>query len=277
MYSRVETITPEIAKEYLKHNLNNRNPKLRAIEKYARDMKNGEWQFTPQGISFFENGNLADGQNRLLAVIRAGIPVDFYVTYDVPNESTIQDRGVSRSVPDILRMSGMSSSAATSNGVALSNFLFGMTGRMSVSDQTIMAFTEDNEQDICDALLASSRGVGENGTLAKKAPITAAAFCALRCGIPVDCLTRFFTVVNSGFCEKREETPAVVLRNFLLNSYTGALFENRKIAFYTALNAIRDFANGIPRTKKYSIQQKPAFWPYVKKIVEKHLADYKKD
>ena len=66
--STVETITPQLAKAYLEKNKDNRKTSRHRIGIYSRDMRSGKW--TPGSpISFFDNGDLADGQHRLLAVV----------------------------------------------------------------------------------------------------------------------------------------------------------------------------------------------------------------
>ena len=96
MYSRVELITPEMATMYLEKNTHNRKVKQEAVRRYANDMKNGNWQLNNQGIAFHKDGSLADGQHRLLAIVLSKTAVEMLVTYDVPDETTLFDRGVIR-------------------------------------------------------------------------------------------------------------------------------------------------------------------------------------
>ena len=274
MYSRIETITPEIAGLYLKRNENNRRKKPAGIRRYAQDMAAGKWQLSPQGISFYESGKLADGQNRLEAVILANIPVDFYVTYDVPNESTIQDRCIVRSSADILKMSGVNSAASTTNGVALANMLFTLAGYNKPSESSLNDFITENENLICQALSVCNRGEGGN-KIANKAPITAAAFCALYCGVDFDGLCDFFGCVNSGYQAGHEQDAAIFLRNYLIQEYTNSSHRERCTAFMYTTNAIRDFAYGKPRRRKYPANTKPVFFDYTKKhAINKYLASF---
>lgn len=271
MYSRVETITPDIAKEYLKKNYKNRNIRTRVVKKYATDMKNGEWQLSPQGISFYENGDLADGQHRLEGIILANCPIDLYVTYDVPRASTIQDRVALRSTADVLKMDGLSSYAASTSGVSLANMLFRLAGKSSVSEGTLRRFIVDYEKLISDALSIS--GCKSNGNqLTRISPVSAAVFCALYCDLEKDKILEFMKIVNSGFYEKPCEQSAIVLRNFLIQSYVGNNIAEKKFAFVVATNAIKDFANGIPRQKIYKSNTEPSFWKYVKKkAIDKYI------
>jgi hypothetical protein len=68
---KVQTITPELAGRWLKHNQHNRSPRKNRISQYAADMADGRWQVTGDPIRFNCNGELIDGQNRLFACIQA--------------------------------------------------------------------------------------------------------------------------------------------------------------------------------------------------------------
>ena len=267
MYSRVETITPELALKYLEHNRKNRVLRPSVVKRYANDMLNGYWQLTPQGISFYENGDLADGQHRLNAVVHANIPVEFQVTYGVAEDCTIQDRVIKRSTSDVLHLAGVTSSAATTNGIAAINYLFVMANNHGVvSDTTIKKFLEDgkNEELICESLAISN--VGSNKMqLLRKAPIIAGIYCALYCGVPKECLYSFAKIANSGFTDSPKEQAAIVLRNYMIQNFTNKNTAERRFAFVVATNAIKDFASGTPRQKVYKSNTDPAFWKYVKK------------
>jgi hypothetical protein len=105
------TVTPQVAKQWLGKNAeNNRLPKASKIPSYARDMLAGNWQTdTGETIKFDLAGNLIDGQNRLRAVIVAGVPVTFDVAYDVPQSAMqVVDSGAARTAGDVLRIAGVS-------------------------------------------------------------------------------------------------------------------------------------------------------------------------
>lgn len=55
MYSRQETITPEVAAAYLQKSVSNRPIQRMTVKNYARDMLNGKWELNEQGIGFYEN------------------------------------------------------------------------------------------------------------------------------------------------------------------------------------------------------------------------------
>lgn len=95
-------VTPEIAALWLAKNIaNNRNRSERNIKDFARKMANGEWYLTSQGIGFTESGAMADGQNRLAAIVSSGKTIKvavavglsgrFYLGVDVGKRRTLRD------------------------------------------------------------------------------------------------------------------------------------------------------------------------------------------
>lgn len=100
------TVTPQLAKQWLGKNAdNNRNAKRTKIPSYARDMINGNWNSdTGETIKFDFEGELIDGQNRLQAVIMAGVPVAF----DVPRRAMqVIDTGATRTAGDAMKIAGV--------------------------------------------------------------------------------------------------------------------------------------------------------------------------
>lgn len=107
-YETVE-VSPVLAKRWLGKNAeNNRLPKGSKIPQYAREMLAGNWQTdTGETIKFDPEGELIDGQNRLHAVVMAGVSLAFDIAYDVPRRAMqVVDTGASRTAGDALRIAG---------------------------------------------------------------------------------------------------------------------------------------------------------------------------
>jgi hypothetical protein len=81
--SKVQTITPAKAAEWLEANTTNRPVSRTVVRSFAEAMKRGEWIVTHQGIAFDVSGVLIDGQHRLAAVLDADVPVAMTVFTDV--------------------------------------------------------------------------------------------------------------------------------------------------------------------------------------------------
>jgi hypothetical protein len=105
--SKVQTVTPQKAAEYLERNTANRPLSKRTMRDFAAAMRRGEWQVTHQGIAFDTDGALVDGQHRLAAVIEADLPVEMTVFTDVPAGAfDVLDTGKRRNAADVLAIEG---------------------------------------------------------------------------------------------------------------------------------------------------------------------------
>lgn len=262
-------ITPEMAKEmWQKRNPENRLIRKRVVSTYANVMAKGEWQLNAEGISFYENGKLRDGHHRILAIIESGATVRMQVTYGVPNESFICDRGLARSAGDILKMSGRGD--LSSNYVAGTiNFLVGTLQQkwIKANDATILDFTEDWGDTV--KLAADIAASGATNAIGKKSSISAAIFCALICGVDEKVLRRFATVLNTGFADNPAEYPAIVVRNMLPTFAAGG--QERIRLFNVATRAIEDFRYCRPRKKAYDKNGEPEYYKRVKaQILDKY-------
>lgn len=100
----IEMITPAKAAEYLKLNTRNRPMRADQVASYARDMTAGKWKWNGQPISFAP-GLLLDGQNRLAAIISAGVPVRMLVVRGLePDAQETIDAGKKRLFSEALQM-----------------------------------------------------------------------------------------------------------------------------------------------------------------------------
>lgn len=103
----VVTITPEIAKELLKHNTGNRKINQANVKRIAEDMIAGDYKLNGETIKIYEDGTLADGQHRLMACVLAGVPFETYIIKGIKKDvlPTI-DAGKQRSLVESLNMVG---------------------------------------------------------------------------------------------------------------------------------------------------------------------------
>lgn len=100
-----EEITPDYAIELLENMGPNRNLSEAHASKFKRDMVNGNWYATGQGISIDTNGQLADGMHRLWGVIESGVTVKMLVARNIdPRAKPAMDANRVRSFGDDLRI-----------------------------------------------------------------------------------------------------------------------------------------------------------------------------
>lgn len=124
---KIETvlITPAMATEFLKRNSNNRPVKEKRIIKYAKDMLEDNWiAETGETIKILLNGNLGDGQHRLMAIQKAGIPVKMQIAFDCSNDIfKVIDSGCSRNASDVFKIDKINYSSKAPSIIVLHNKL----------------------------------------------------------------------------------------------------------------------------------------------------------
>ena len=106
MYLAKVKVTPEMAYDLLMKNNKNRSISRRKVEMIINDIKSDRFELTHQPIAISEDGELVDGQHRLLAVYESGVPVDMFVAYNAPRSTKI-DIGKPRDVRTALFMAGI--------------------------------------------------------------------------------------------------------------------------------------------------------------------------
>lgn len=252
MRSEMIEVTPDMASDWLgQNNILNRNLRQRIAVKYAADMRAGKWQLTHQGIAFYDDGTLADGQHRLHAIQLAMIPVRMMVTFDVPKATSIGiDQNLARTVSDSLLIGGCDEWIANKYTVAITRSLaerFGET-RTDLSASQIEAFARNNEATIKFVLSLTSKarkhGLGS-------APIYACLACAFEGGESPAMLTRFHHILQNGEISGPHENSVIRLREFCL-SYPGQWHGPLRVSSARKTQrAIKAFCDKTPLTKLY--------------------------
>src|SRR4051812_15220853 len=106
--SRVLIITPELATIILERmNEKNRRQRRANITRFAAAMDAKEWVLTGDTIKF-SRARLLDGQNRLAACVRSGVPFKTHVVFGVDeNAFTRIDAGAKRTNPDTFQVAAV--------------------------------------------------------------------------------------------------------------------------------------------------------------------------
>jgi len=159
----VEDITPERAAAILAANPSNRALKKGIVAQIAADIKDGRWLFNGQPILISEGGELIDGQHRLSAIIKAGVPVQCAVVggIDFAARRTV-DTGTSRTAGDLLQLSGHSQGNLLAS-ITRMVMSYERTDGRSISN-THISKTEINERADADSALKESMAFGRRAT-----------------------------------------------------------------------------------------------------------------
>jgi hypothetical protein len=177
---RLVEVTPELAKEFLKHTKINRPLSVSNVNFLTREILKNSWMLTGESIKFDSDGYLIDGQHRLNAIIKSGKKVLLMIMYGVDsNVFSVLDTGRKRTGSDVLAINGLENYTLAASTIRLINQFEknsygegGAVGR-TMSNQDVLKFYKNN--------LDISKSVSEGSKLYKKCAqlISPSIICAL--------------------------------------------------------------------------------------------------
>lgn len=118
-------VTPELALQLLEANKNNRRIKTPRLLQYTQEILKGNWKpDTGETIKISKTGRILDGQHRLMAVVKAKIPVHFHIVYGVEdNVFDVLDTGSMRNATDVFYIKGIKNQNTIPSIIATYNLL----------------------------------------------------------------------------------------------------------------------------------------------------------
>lgn len=235
MKSELVKVTPSLAEHFLSKNTLNRNISHSLVNKYANDMANGNWRLTHQGIAFYDDDSVADGQHRLLAIIKARATLPMMVTYGLEKESSLGiDYHRPRSIVDGIKIGGFSDWIDFKH-IALINTI---AERKRLTSVESIAWLEKMKDSVKFATthLTSKRYLTNSSS-------QAAVALAHYNGIDETLLARFCNVFLNGVTENKSESSIIKLRDdFLGNPSQSHGVKVEK--FYKTQRVISAFSKG---------------------------------
>jgi len=107
METKVETISPATAREWLLLNKSNRPVTRLRVLRLIDAINKGQYKLTGEAIKFNGNGDLIDGQHRLLAVVESNKSVQCLVIRGLDSDIfKVIDSGKPRTAADVLAIEG---------------------------------------------------------------------------------------------------------------------------------------------------------------------------
>lgn len=253
------SITPELAKEWLATVPEfQRKVRQHVVDRYASDMEAGAWHSTHQGIAFDTNGRLIDGQHRLAAIVKYGLPILMVVFTNVPERAFENvDIGFGRTNADVFAISG--DKWITTEHVAMARLLScdGQVGGQTAnrSPAQIREAVEEHKSAINFVIQNLERRIKAVTT----APVLAAIAAAFYHESDKVLLARFVRVLVSGVTEDRARDPVViVLREWLRDNPGSGNASFRRECYLKTQRVIRAYMKG-ERLMKLYVPSEPIY------------------
>lgn len=245
---RVETITPDVAKEMLGVNTNNRNVSRTQVELFARTMAQKAWKMNGEAIKFSNTGRLLDGQHRLLACVESGVPFRTLVIRGLPEDTQeTMDAGKSRTMANVLELKGRNNAKQLST-VARSIYLSEQLGveaacvnNMSPTRNELLTFIESTPQ-LEDTLRQASTFYTKSNHLMSTS-MAALLYWTFN-EIDGEACERFFDMLASG-ANLDEGSPILVLRNTLFDINKRGAHSDRPTADASSESPSKRGTNGV--------------------------------
>lgn len=247
------TVTPEMAREWLRRNHNNRVINRPRVALLKQQIEAGHFVLTHQGIAFYGDfEELADGQHRLEAIAQGDKSVELMVSWGLTRDVVHAiDRGRTRSVMNVLNFLGIELNKSQS---AACKALW--LDYQAVRDETSWNNQPTDTHKLavfCHHVLAAvefampPKAVRGLSHASVTAAIAAAWFTQSR----VD-LARFKELLHSGAGAAESESAAIKLREYLLTTrLTGGGTEARQELYFRCSTALRAFVEGRSLAKLY--------------------------
>jgi len=211
-------VTPDMARDWLEKNTKNRNISERMIDNLVREINEGRWQLTHQGVAFYANGTLADGQHRLHAIAKAGIPVFLNVTIGLSDESLLAiDQHRMRGVADVVKLSGLANWFGKSEISVLRMYILLSSGdsKKSTAIHSPMQLIERAET-VKEYLMFTRHLLSSTKIKGVTTAPVAAAFSLAMPHEDNDRLIDFAEVMKSGMASGDADSAAIRLREWLM-------------------------------------------------------------
>jgi len=221
------TVTPTMALNWLE-NANQRNRKLSDVyaERLARDIREGRWLLTHEGIAFDKNGVLLDGQHRLWAIVLANIPVQLYVWQGISTQALLTiGGGKARTVADILTLAGNHGTVHRGE-LTILRAMLGHGGQPSQLTTAEMGVELTRHYDAVTfamkhlSPISRVKGISTGDT---RAVVARAWYSANRAR-----LARFCQILRTGMATEPDDGPVVLIWQYLTRNPGGSQEQRRE-------------------------------------------------
>ena len=206
----VMDVTPVMAAKWLERNPGNRKVNQSRVRALAKDIKDGHWDCTHQGIAIAADGTLVDGQHRLMAIVMANQTVRMPVALNAPKSAHI-DSGSARSLSDRIQMGAEGLTWVNRNIAASVRILATLYPALQLKNEENMRDWLNTYQREIEGAMSCIKNVRIPNM--NSSGIAAGFIVAAINGVPDQCLKDFADVMYSSFAHNPEDVYPIALRD----------------------------------------------------------------
>lgn len=265
----IESINPALAKEWLDKSPGNRTTKLLGLNKLVTAMADGRFKITNGGVAFDFEGNLIDGHTRLKAVIKANVTVQMFVFRNLDKEVRLLiDTGDARTFKNSLEMLGLCiftddkgkkhNLSRQVSQLATYLMLFQQksnsicNGKGNITNDLISEFVTRNEAELVNTTIMIENHLKVQKYMVKN---HFAFLYQIYKFIDEAKILEFINIVGGTQISNKENCPATLLKNKLINNHSGKGGKVRTSENYGfVVDACNKFMNDQP-TKKLTFKE----------------------
>jgi hypothetical protein len=225
----VVRLTPAMcAVIFLDHNPHNRDWKPAKTIEYARIMSDaGGWSWTNQGIGFYSDALLEDGQHRLAGAALAGFTWECPCILGVDKSAIVNvDVGSRRFASDAAKLAGINDAKTKQTIIKSAASYLDKSGDVPIPHRTeadIEKAIRSEDRRLDQAIEIGNHSlVGVNSPILKPVLASTMAFLMLRGGWPPQRIAEQLQAFQVPYSQEGEDAPFFVVRKLLLNARESA-------------------------------------------------------
>jgi len=219
-HAGIMIFTPDYAQQLLNYNTHNRPLSRTKVNEWAKQLKNGHWLYNGDTIRIDTKGRLLDGQHRLHACVKTGVPFKAILATGInPDAFHTIDTGKKRGPVDTLSISGEKNTAVLASALLSLHKYENGHFKSHISSRGFSGLTNDDYL----VLLENNPGMRDsaNYVSTQSKPFNRSIFATFHF---------LATIINKAkaddFCEQvftgiglDTASPTLVLRNTLLTMF----------------------------------------------------------
>lgn len=217
-----QEIGPGLATQLLKNNTINRPVSRANLKRIVMAMRDGEWQEdTGETLKFDKEGNILDGQHRLMAIVESGKSYEFMIIEGL-NKSVFDviDTGKMRSASDSLHILGVKSVVTVSGIIRRYMYLesgkiYNKSNEAALSSNTKVVNEYQKQPKEWERVTQKASVLNKQSNRLLSKPFIGAWYKYLYDNEPDECEV-FFHKLMLGLGLTDQDDPIFLLRNMLL-------------------------------------------------------------